>query len=165
MIGTQQFACHKHKNANDTVLNVIDTIQFMKRKSIANAGLLAINFTSTFDSMKHSFLISCLKMFIFGGFYVSMVETALSHRTGTVYNDAMQNIGRYRINVGVLQGDIVAPYLFVIALAPLILMLSNTPTPRLLSNQSLNRLQVFKNVNLCFADDVSVAGAMDQANV
>lgn len=44
----------------------------------------------------------------------------MSDRMGTIYADNMQNIRANKINVGVLQGDIVVPYLFLIAIAPLL---------------------------------------------
>ena len=156
LVGNQQFAYRRDRGAHDAIMNVLDHAHSLKRNNTGVEGIFSIDFKNAFDCIDHQYIVDCLQAYNFGEYFCNMVKVALNNRTGTIYDENMQNIGLYNINVGVLQGDIVAPYLFLIAISPLLTKLCSVMVGKHLEKH---------HPVISFADDVTIMGKLTSETI
>ena len=156
LVGNQQFAYRRDRGAHDAIMNVLDHAHSLKLNNTGLEGIFSIDFKNAFDCIDHQYIVDCLQAYNFGEYFCNMVKVALNNRTGTIYDENMQNIGLYNINVGVLQGDIVAPYLFLIAISPLLTKLCSVMVGKHLEKH---------HPVISFADDVTIMGKLTSETI
>ena len=114
------------------------------------AGLiLAIDFKKAFDSISHSYIQKFLKNFNFGADICDWVKLFFNQREGRILMEGHLTNKIY-LQQGVPQGDIISPFIFIIAVEILLIKIT----------KSKNIIGVKIGENECraqtFADDTTI---------
>jgi hypothetical protein len=81
----------KQKNIHTCTANVINCVS----QAWANnegTGIMCVDFSKAFDSIKHTAIDECLKFFNFGTYMRGMVKTILNDRKARIFFNAVKNI-------------------------------------------------------------------------
>ena len=98
--------------------------------------IILIDFHKAFDSLSHKYINECLKMFNFGQSIRRWVSLFFCNRELTK---------KILLEQGVPQGDVVSPYIFILAVELLLIKINNT---KLI--QGINYAQKeFQERNIC----------------
>ena len=112
IIPNNQTGFLKGRNISDCTRLVYDTMHYVEEQNIPGL-LLLVDFEKAFDSISWSFLNDCLKVLGFGNGFIRWVSTFNTEIYASVlqcgYLSNPIHVGR-----GCIQGDPIAPYLFII---------------------------------------------------
>ena len=86
--------------------------------------LLFIDFEKAFDSLEWDFLNKCLELFNFGPDFIRWVNTFYKNVKSCIINNGLCS-HYFNVERGVRQGDLLSPYLFVIAVEILAIAVRN----------------------------------------
>ena len=111
------------RNINENIRSILDIMEYTKAKNLPGP-LLFIDFEKAFDSLEWDFLEKCLKQFNFGPDFIRWVNVFYSDIQSCVINSGLYS-QYFRIERGVSQGDLLSPYLFVIAVEILAIAIRN----------------------------------------
>ena len=147
LIGKQQKAYITSNNIGSCILNLVNMINHVNNKRKA-ALILLIDFKKAFDSIDHRFIDHSLKLFGFGENVRSWISTFFNKRTAFILSGGhpSQNI---TLHQGVPQGDILSPYIFLLAVEVLLIKI----------NHSMNI------EGICYADDTTIFIKQTESNL
>ena len=114
-----------------------------------NAIILLIYFSKAFDSINHKFIQSILRMYGFGPTILNWIKTLFSNRDARVLMRG-EFTGKILLGQGVPQGDIISPYIFILAIEVLLIKIIYT------KNIKGIRYAKTDSRNEAFADDATV---------
>ena len=110
--------------------------------------ILTADLEKAFDSIDHTFLISCLKKYGFGPKFIKWVNILLNKNESCVMNGGTTT-KYFNLHRGARQGDPIAAYFFILVLEIFFIMIRN--------NKSINQLQIldFSYILSAYADDTT----------
>ena len=124
LIGKQQKAYITSNNIGSCILNLVNMINNVNNKRKA-ALIMLIDFKKAFDSIDHRFIDHSLKLVGFGENVRSWISTFFNKRTAFILSGGhpSQNI---TLHQGVPQGDILSPYIFLLAVEVLLITINHS---------------------------------------
>jgi exonuclease III len=112
-------------------------------------ALLSIDFRKAFDSVSHEYLWRAMEGFGFGANMINMIKLLYKGAESAVMNEGISSM-YFNLERSCRQGDCLSPYLFIIAIEPLLkLIRDSTVIQGLQVHGSENRLTAY-------ADDLTV---------
>ena len=99
-------------------------MKYANRKKLESLILL-IDFRKAFDSLSNKYINECLKMFNFGPSIRKWVSLFFSNREAYIVLGGELS-KRILLEHGVSQGDVVWPYIFILAVELLLIKINNT---------------------------------------
>jgi hypothetical protein len=148
IIGKEQHAFVSGRNIADGV-RTIEYIFDQANQYNRQGALISVDFKKAFDSVGHEYLWETLKQFGFGCNLVHMVRTLYTKAESAILNEGISS--RYfQLERSCRQGDCLSPYLFILAIEPLLISIRN--------NQQIKGI-AFNNKTFkvsAYADDVTV---------
>ena len=124
MIGKQQKAYVPNDNIGSVLINLLTIMQNYNKKKIAGL-ILAIDFRKAFDSINHEYIQAVLKKFNFGNDICDWVKPFFNEREGRIMmNEHLTD--KITLEQGVPQGDIISPFIFIIAVEILLIKIKES---------------------------------------
>ena len=106
-----------------------------------------IDYQKPYDSVPHSWILKCLKIFRIADNIVSFLEKSMTlWQTVLLLNQDI--IGIISIKCGIFQGDSLSPLLFIICLIPLSSLLSSNKFGFKIENDIINHLLYMDDLKL-----------------
>ena len=124
LIGKQQKAYITSNNIGSCILNLVNMMNHVNKKRQA-ALILLIDFKKAFDSIDHTFIDKSLKLFGFGENVRKWIRTFFDKRTAFILSGGHQS-KLITLHQGVPQGDILSPYIFLLAVEVLLIKINHT---------------------------------------
>ena len=124
IIGKQPKAYVPDDNIGSVLINLLSTMQEYNQKKIAGL-ILAINFRKAFDSINHSYIQSVLKKFNFGKDICDWINLFFNNREGIILLNGHLT-DQIQLEEGVPQGDIISPFIFIIAVEILFIKITKS---------------------------------------
>ena len=91
-----------------------------------NASLiLCIDFCKAFDSISHTYIQNALKELKFGEDFCDLIRLIFCNREGRILMDGHLT-EKIHLEQGVPQGDIISPYIFIIAVEILLIKITKS---------------------------------------
>ena len=124
LIGKQQKAYIDKNNIGSCILNLLNLMKHVNKKRIP-AIILLIDFKKAFDSINHRYIQSVLAMYGCGPCILNWINKFFSDREACIL---MKGYFSERIFLmqGVPQGDIISPYIFILAVEILLIKINYT---------------------------------------
>ena len=97
----------------ETVRSIFDLMDFTLSKTIPGL-LIFIDFHKAFDSLEWNFLLSCITVFNFGPDFIRWVNIFYKNIQSCVINNGFAS-DFFALERRVRQGDLLSPYLFLLA--------------------------------------------------
>ena len=98
------------------------------KKRQRNLSMAWIDYSKAFDSVPHSWIIKCLRLYKIDEQIIKMMEDQMSRwRTNIILNHSKGSITleNVKISRGIFQGDSLSPLLFCLSINPLSVLLNN----------------------------------------
>ncbi len=96
----------------ENIRTIADLIEYTSLKNMPGI-LILIHFEKAFNTVKWSYIIKCLKYFIFGDSFIHWVRVLYTNIESTVINNGHTS-DHFHLNRGIRQGCPISPYLFII---------------------------------------------------
>ena len=116
----------KDRFIGETVRSIFDLMEFSLKENIPGL-MIFIDFHKALDSLEWSFLFSCLEAFGFGSEFIWWVRTLYHNIESCVINNNGLATDFFSLERGVRQGNLLSPYLFVVAVETLALAIRQNP--------------------------------------
>ena len=147
IISADQTAYVKGRYIGESIRLISDILECSDKNKVAGY-LLTVDLEKAFDSVDHTFLISCLKKFGFGTSFLSWISILLKKNESCVSNGG-RTTKYFSLNRGARQGDPIAAYFFIIVLEIFFIMVR--------SKDSIKKLQIldFEFILSAYADDTT----------
>ena len=124
LIGPEQNAYVEGRNIHDGIRLIEQVIEYAEKRK-DKAAILAIDFKKAFDSISHEYLWRVLEKMGFGPHLIHMIQTLYRNPESAIINNGKTS-KYFKLGRACRQGDPIAPYLFIIALEPLVLKIKST---------------------------------------
>jgi exonuclease III len=121
---------HEDQTAFISKRNIIDGIRKVEyifdssNKFNRQGALISVDFKKAFDSVSHEYLWATLKQFGFGENMVHMIKTLYFNAESAILNEGISS-QYFSLQRSCRQGDCLSPYLFIIAIEPLLINIRN----------------------------------------
>ena len=121
LCGEEQLAYIKNRNImeGNRIIDYVITHLEMNQKE---GFIVGFDFEKAFDSISHDFIITILKSFGFPSITISLFQTLYEKAESAVMNNGLTT-DYFPLGRSCRQGDCLSPYLFILALEPLIRMI------------------------------------------
>ena len=124
-------------------------MKFANKRKLESLILL-IDFKKAFDSLTHKYIDNCLKMFNFGQSIRRWISLFFSNRDAFILlgGELTKNI---LLEQGVPKGDVVSPYIFILAVEILFIKINHTKNLRgIIYSKKESRSETFANETSIF---------------
>ena len=111
----------------------MDILDICEKENL-EAYLLTADLEKAFDSINHTFLLSCLEQHGFSYYFIALTKLLLEGNENCVINGGTTT-KYFPLLRGARQGDPIAAYLFIIVLEIFFIMVR--------ANKNINRLKIF----------------------
>jgi len=118
IISDSQNAFVKGRNIHDGIRTIDQAISHLERRE-EKGGILAVDFSKAFDTIDHSYLWDTMANFGISQNFIHMVQTLYNGAESAVLNGG-NTLGYTPLQRSCRQGDPISPYLFIVAIEPLI---------------------------------------------
>ena len=143
---------HPQTQKSKPVRTVDDIVDYTKRNHLPGI-LIAIDFEKAFDTLNFNFLVRTLHKSNFGLSFIQWIRVLYKNASSAVMNDGYTT-GPFSLGRGVRQGDLLSPYLFIIALEILALRIrSDNQIQGLKIGQETVKLSSFADDMTCFLEN------------
>ena len=124
VIGLQQKAYVLGNVIGSCIVNLLNLMEHTERKKVESLILL-IDFCKAFDSLSHRYIDECLKLFNLGPSIRKWVSLFFCNREAYILlgGELSKTI---LLEQGVPQGDVVSPYIFILAVELLLIKINST---------------------------------------
>ena len=116
--------CHEQKGAHPEARGTKDqlpidrTITEDSKKRRTNLAMAWIDYQKAYDSVPHSWILRCLKLYNVNEKVKAMIEHSMQHWKTTL-TCGKEELGDIQIRRGIFQGDALSPLLFCLTMNPL----------------------------------------------
>ena len=124
VIGQQQKAYVEGNIIGCCIVNILNLIKHANIKKMESLILL-IDFKKAFDSLTHKYIDNCLKMFNFGQSIRRWISLFFSNREAYILLGG-ELTKKILLEQGVPQGDVVSPYIFILAVEIFLIKIIHT---------------------------------------
>jgi hypothetical protein len=111
LTGISQKGYSKKKQCQEVLINIVDSISFLKKRKIKGA-LVSLDIKKAFDSKSHRYLQLVYHFFNFGPNFVKWLNLIGTNRKACVILDNEINSAYFDLERGNAQGDTASPYIF-----------------------------------------------------
>ena len=135
------------------------------KKRQRNLSMAWIDYSKAFDSVPHSWIVKCLRLYKINEQIIKMIENQMHNwKTNIVlnHNRGRVQIENVKINRGIFQGDSLSPLLFCLAINPLSVLLNKEELGYSLEKTRKRSGKLISH--LLFMDDLKVY-ANNEANL
>ena len=122
-------------------------------KKIANL-ILCVDFRKAFDSISHTYIQNALKELNFGKDFCDWIQLFFCNREGRILMDGHLT-EKIHLEQGVPQGDIISPYIFIIAVEILLIKIT--------TSKNIKGVKIGKKE--CKADDTTILIKRDEESL
>ena len=105
-------------------MNLLNMIKHVNKAKIP-AIILLIDFSKAFDSIDHEYIQNTLSLYGFGPIILNWTKSFFYNREACVLMKGFFT-ERILLRQGVPQGDIISPYIFILAVEVLLIKINNT---------------------------------------
>ena len=133
IISSDQTAYVKGRFIGESTRLISDILEVSDMNNLSGY-ILTADLEKAFDSIDHTFLMSCLKKFGFGPKFLQWVTVLLNKNESCVTNGGTTT-KYFNLDRGARQGDPIAAYFFILVLEIFFIMIRN--------NNSINHLKIF----------------------
>ena len=133
LISSDQTAYVKGRFIGESTRLISDILDICDSENISGF-LLTADLEKAFDSIDHTFLISCLEKYGFGPNFINWVKILLNQNESCVINGGTTT-NYFQLSRGARQGDPIAAYFFILVLEIFFIMIR--------SNNNIKQLQLF----------------------
>ena len=134
------------------------------RKKRGKLRMAWIDYRKAYDSVPHSWIIKCLKMYGIADNIVAFLEKSMaSWRTELQLNQ--ETVGKIWIMCGIFQGDSLSPLLFVIALIPLTQILEQNKFGFKIGKHLINHLLYMDDLKLYAKNDKEIDALVNTVRI
>ena len=123
VIGQQQKAYIEGNIIGSCIVNILNLMKHANEKQLESLILL-IDFKKAFDSLTHRYIDNCLKMFNFGESIRKWIKLFFSSREAYILLGG-ELTKKILLEQGVPQGDVVSPYIFILAVEILLIKIKH----------------------------------------
>ena len=123
IIKSDQKAFVQGRLMHEGIMNQRVLIERVKKEKIKGA-LVGIDFEKAFDSVEHPMMWEAIARFGYDPFLINMIKTLYKGANSAVMNNG-HKLETFSIERSCRQGDCVSPYLFLIAIEPLLIRIRN----------------------------------------
>merc|ERR1711873_269773 len=106
------------------IINILNLMKFANKRNLESLILL-IDFKKAFDNLTHKYIDNCLKMFNFGESIRRCIKLFFSNREAYILLGG-ELTKKIVLEQGVPQGDVVSPYIFILAVEILLIKINHT---------------------------------------
>ena len=147
IISSDQTAYVKGRFIGESTRLISDILEISDTENISGY-ILTADLEKAFDSIDHTFLMSCLKKYGFGSKFLQWVNILLNKNESCVINGGTTT-KYFKLERGARQGDPIAAYLFILVLEIFFIMIRN--------NDRIKKIKVFDFSYLltAYADDTT----------
>merc|ERR1711895_278383 len=132
----------ENDNIGSVLLNLLTSMKKSNEKKIANL-ILSIDFRKAFDSISHTYIQNALKELNFGKDFCDWIRLFFCNREGRILMDGHLT-DKIHLEQGVPQGDIILPYIFIIAVEILLIKITKSK-----NIQGINWQKRVQSPNFC----------------
>jgi len=118
IISENQNAFVKGRNIHDGIRTMDQAIAHLERRK-EKGGILAVDFSKAFDTIDHSYLWTVMGAVGIDSRFIDMVKTLYNGAESAVINGGT-TLGYTPLERSCRQGDPISPYLFIVAIEPLV---------------------------------------------
>ena len=143
----------KDRFIGETIRSIFDIMDYTVEKNIP--GLLIF---IHFDSVEWGFLFKCLEAFNFGSDFLNWIKTFYTNVQSCIMNNGTTS-NYFQLEGGVLQGDPLSPYLFIVVVETLAIAIRQNQEIRGISieNEETKILQYADDTIAVLSDITSVS--------
>ena len=124
IIGKQQKAYIDKNNIGSCLINLLNMMEHVNKRQIP-AIILLIDFSKAFDSIDHNYIQNVLALYGFGDNILLWIHTFFSDRSACVLMKGNFTDTIF-LRQGIPQGDIISPYIFILAVEILLIKINHT---------------------------------------
>ena len=139
VIGRQQKAYVPNDNIGTCLLNLLSTMLHCNKKGV-DGLLLLIDFKKAFDSIDHSYIYDTLRILNFGEDIISWLKLFLTERIAHILLGGHLTL-KILLEQGVPQGDIISPFIFIIAVEILLIKITKSRHIKGIQLQTLEEIR------------------------
>uniref|UniRef100_H3AYE9 Reverse transcriptase domain-containing protein n=1 Tax=Latimeria chalumnae TaxID=7897 RepID=H3AYE9_LATCH len=149
----QKGNCRNTRGTKDQLLIDKTILRDCKVQKI-NLAICWIDYRKAFDSVLHSWILECLRMYKVNERIMKFMERAMKlWKTSLIWNN--HHMGKVEIKRGIFQGDVISPLLFCIVMNPISYLLNNAK----MGYKMKNGEQVS---HLKYMDDLKLYGKLEK---
>ena len=110
--------------------------------------IVTVDIEKAFDSLSHSFLLVCLKIYGYGNDFIKWVEMLLECRESCIINGG-NTTKNFKLQGGTRQGDPISAYLFILCLEVVFILIK--------AKKRVKGINIFEHTYLysAYADDTT----------
>ena len=153
----------KSRGTKDQLLIDKLIVTLAKRRK-RNLRMVWIDYKKAYDSVPHSWILKCLKMFGIADNIISFLEQSMVlWQTELFLNEDF--IGKILIKCGIFQGDSLSPLLFIICLIPLSCLLSCNDFGFKIEEEIINHLLYMDDLKLYAKSEKDIDSLVNTARI
>jgi hypothetical protein len=120
-VGQKGYSNKKH--CQEVVMSIIEGISKCKTTNIRGA-VVSLDIRKAFDSISHSYLLSCLRFLNFGEKFINAIKLLCTNRKASIIMGHCKYGKSFDLERGNAQGDTISPFLFNIGYQILLLKIN-----------------------------------------
>ena len=124
IIGKQQKAYVSNDNIGTVLINILGLIEHCNANKVASL-LLLVDFQKAFNSISHKYIQTVLELFNFGPQICNWINLFFSNREAVILMGGHLT-KKILLQQGVPQGDIISPFIFIIAVEILLIKITHS---------------------------------------
>jgi hypothetical protein len=178
LLAQEQKGCCPNSRGTKDQLMVDKMVMTDSRSRKTNLSMCWIDYKKAFDSVPHSWIIECLKLYKVSNNITSFIERSMENWE-TSLTIKGEKLGQVRIRSGIYQGDAISPLLFCLAMNPVSQLVKDTGLGyKLKSGQRVSHLLYMDDLKLyasseraldnlvqtvrIFSDDIGMTFGLDK---
>ena len=164
LIPWQQKGNKRKSHGTKDQLLIDKLITNLAKKKKRNLRMIWIDYKKAYDSVPHSWILRCLKIFHIADNIITFLETSMqSWQTILLLNQEI--VGMISIKCGIFQGDSLSPILFILCLIPLTHLLNWNSFGFRVGKEIINHLLYMDDLKLYAKNDKEIDALVNTVRI